>query len=175
MRRIKDKTLVLTHSYEAHQVVHWTKAVCMWVQDLVDVIAEYDELVRSPSTTIKKPSIVRLRNNHTVRRTLHYSKAAIWHRDNHQCQYCGVKIDYRTRSIDHIVPRRRGGRNTFTNTVACCKPCNQAKRDRTPDEAGMLLLSKPKKPTSLPPGITLIEHARMMPDEWKAYMPALGE
>ena len=149
--------------------------MCMWVQDLVDVVAEYDELIRSPSTTIRKPSIVRLKSDHRVRRVLHYSKAAIWYRDKYECQYCGVKLDRHTRSIDHVVPRGHGGRNSFTNSVASCKPCNQRKRDRTPEQAGMPLRRKPQKPVTLPPGLTLIEYAKLLPEEWRVYLPALSE
>jgi HNH endonuclease len=72
-----------------------------------------------------------------------WSRAGVLNRDRHRCAYCGGTAS----TIDHVVPRSRGGRNTWLNTVAACGGCNQRKDDRTPAEAGMRLRIKPTAPT----------------------------
>jgi 5-methylcytosine-specific restriction endonuclease McrA len=72
-------------------------------------------------------------------------KNILW-RDKSQCQYCGVIEAPKDMTIDHVIPRSRGGGNTWSNLVTCCKKCNQKKRDRTPEEASMSLLNKPIRP-----------------------------
>ena len=72
-----------------------------------------------------------------------WSRSGVLNRDGHRCAYC----DGRASTVDHIQPTSRGGRNTWTNTVAACSGCNQRKGDRTPAEAGLVLRSKPTAPT----------------------------
>ena len=72
-----------------------------------------------------------------------WTKRGVLRRDGHACGYCGNSGD----TVDHITPQSRGGRNTWTNTVACCYGCNQRKANRTPAEAGMTLRSRPTAPT----------------------------
>lgn len=72
-----------------------------------------------------------------------WSRPGVLRRDDHKCGYCG---NYAT-TVDHVTPVSRGGRNRWENTTAACDPCNQRKGDRTPQEAGMVLLSKPIAPT----------------------------
>ncbi|MGW3608053.1 HNH endonuclease [Micromonospora sp. NPDC005161] len=71
-----------------------------------------------------------------------WSKAGVLRRDGHQCGYCAASAT----TVDHILPRSRGGQNTWRNTVSACAPCNQAKGDRTPAEAGMVLRTRPIVP-----------------------------
>ena len=72
-----------------------------------------------------------------------WSRAGVLARDGRRCAYCGAMAS----TVDHLLPRSRGGRNTWLNTVAACGPCNQRKDDRTPAEAGMVLRRKPSAPT----------------------------
>lgn len=72
-----------------------------------------------------------------------WSRNGVLRRDDRTCQYCGACAD----TVDHVVPRSQGGRNTWKNTVAACDPCNQRKRDRTPVQAGMVLLRAPAAPS----------------------------
>jgi 5-methylcytosine-specific restriction endonuclease McrA len=73
-----------------------------------------------------------------------WSRRGVLERDERTCQYCGAENAH---TIDHVVPRSQGGRSTWKNTVAACDPCNQRKRDRTPAQAGMVLLRAPGSPT----------------------------
>lgn len=90
-------------------------------------------------------------------------------RDNHECQYCGTKVYGDEATIDHITPKSRGGKNTWTNTCIACFKCNTKKRDLTPSEAGMVLRTKPVKPHSYP----LTAHlAGKYPSSWARWLPA---
>lgn len=74
------------------------------------------------------------------------SKKNILRRDKYICQYCGMDLEDNA-TVDHVVPRYRGGSNSWVNMVACCRDCNLAKGNKTPKEAGMTLRAKPKEPT----------------------------
>ncbi len=73
-----------------------------------------------------------------------WSRPGVLRRDKYCCGYCGIP---RGVTVDHVIPTSRGGKNSWANTVACCDPCNQRKRDRTPEEAGMSLIMRPEAPT----------------------------
>jgi 5-methylcytosine-specific restriction endonuclease McrA len=91
------------------------------------------------------------------------SRRALFARDEHRCQYCGAVAD----SIDHIVPKSRGGAHSWENVAAACRPCNLAKRDRTPDEAGMRLA----RPARAPRELTWVSVAvPRVPEAWKPYL-----
>ena len=76
-----------------------------------------------------------------------WSKSNIFVRDNFTCQYCGVKLGKRQCTVDHVIPKSRGGKNKFDNVVCSCFECNNKKGDRLPSEAGMTLKRKPLIPT----------------------------
>jgi 5-methylcytosine-specific restriction endonuclease McrA len=133
--------------------------------DLVEVYA--GEVCRSPSIELPMPAVVRLRRHVHVsgRRGVRFSATNIFLRDRHTCQYCGTKRKARELNLDHVIPRSRGGRKTWTNIVASCIPCNDIKRNRTPEEAGMVLQRKPIQPAMLQISTLQLEEARV-PQEW---------
>jgi 5-methylcytosine-specific restriction endonuclease McrA len=91
------------------------------------------------------------------------SRRAVFARDDHRCQYCGGVAD----SIDHVMPRSRGGMNVWENVTAACRPCNLRKRDRTPEEAGMRLASEPHAPREL---AWISVSVGRVPDAWTQYL-----
>lgn len=136
--------LVLNATYEPLSVVPAFRAVCLVLADKADLIAGDGHTVHSARMSIASPSVVRLRYVVKVpyaRRTA-MSRRALFARDDARCQYCGGHAD----SLDHIVPRSRGGQHTWENVAAACRPCNLRKRDRTPAEAGMKLTRPPCAP-----------------------------
>lgn len=170
------ETLVLSSSWEPLQRVSWKDAFCLLFTDKAEVILEYaDKVVRTVSQTFAVPSIVRLtKKTRSKRKNLRYSPENIYLRDKGQCQYCGVKVPKRgpdgfTR--DHVIPRSRGGKTTWENIVVACHKCNQKKGNRTPEEAGMPLRTKPVKPRSLP---VKVKGIRETPEEWVPYLKAWG-
>jgi 5-methylcytosine-specific restriction endonuclease McrA len=94
------------------------------------------------------PKVIRLLKYSGIGKEIKLNRRNIFLRDNHTCQYCGVKKEIKDLSIDHIMPRSRGGRNSWTNLVCACTDCNSHKHARTPQEANMKLLTVPKKPST---------------------------
>ncbi len=157
--------LVLNASYEPLSVVPARRAVCLVLADKADIIEEDGTELHSPSITLASPLVVRLRYMVKVpyqRRTA-LSRRAVFARDDYRCQYCGRTAD----SIDHVLPRSRGGQHAWENVAAACRPCNLAKRDRTPDEAGMRLARPCRAPR---PSAWVVVSVARVPDAWKPYL-----
>ena len=93
-------------------------------------------------------------------------KNVIW-RDKYVCQYCGNKFQYHELTMDHVIPKSRGGEKSWTNIVACCKRCNSKKGNKTPKEAKMPLIRKPTIPRW---NINVLLRDREIPSEWKDFI-----
>ena len=110
------RSLVLNASYEPLGVVSWRRAVCLLLDEQADMVEADDGVVRSPSISLPLPSVIRLRQmvNAPRRRAVPVSRRAVFARDEYRCQYCGDRAD----SIDHVVPRSRGGLDVWDNLAA---------------------------------------------------------
>lgn len=165
-------TLVLDQGYRPLKIVSWQRAVTLLYQNKIELVEEYADCeIRAVSITIKMPAVVRLLN--AVRRTKRstkFSRLNILTRDKFACQYCGRRKSFRELNYDHVVPRSQGGKTTWTNIVACCIICNQRKGGRTPEQAGMRLLSKPRRPEELPLTALRFEPGTKLPDQWRSYV-----
>tara|TARA_R100001510_G_scaffold56437_1_gene62020 strand:- start:637 stop:1143 length:507 start_codon:yes stop_codon:yes gene_type:complete len=165
-REFNMQTLKLDSTYRPIGVIDCIEALVMCIVGKATAVEEYEDEISSPSVTFKLPSVIVLKN--VVRFISHGMKPSrsnvIW-RDNNTCQYCRDKHNSCDLTIDHIMPRSRGGQNTWTNLVACCKKCNQKKRDRTPSEAGMKLIKKPLKPRT-----SLLRHTSDIVPIWNIYL-----
>lgn len=107
--------------------------------------------VHTPSVRIRLPEVIILAAfNSFIRREVPFTRRNVFARDDHRCQYCGRKFSRQELTIDHVLPRSRGGRDTWENLVLACVKCNVRKGSRTPDEAGMPLVRKPTRPRWLP-------------------------
>ena len=148
-----EQTLLLNASYEPLKIVHWQKAVTLWCQGKVEVISVYDREIRAVSFSFKLPSVIRLLRYIKIKRRFDYvpfSRANIYARDDHNCQYCGDGFPTSELTFDHVVPVAQGGRKDWENIVTCCVTCNRRKGGRTPAEAGMHLMRMPKRPDTAP-------------------------
>ncbi len=156
---------MLNATYEPLSVVPARRAACLVLDERADLVADDGTELHSARLTLPSPSVIRLRYMVKVpfqRRTT-LSRRALFARDDFRCQYCGGFAD----SIDHIVPRSRGGLHEWENVAAACRPCNLRKRDRTPSEASMILARPPRAPkahTWITVAVTRV------PDEWKPYL-----
>lgn len=121
----------------------WQEAIKAAFLDRVSVVAEYDEMVHSPSIQIRIPSVVVLKDFVKPAKTAAFTRFNLFLRDEFCCQYCGAKGEM---TFDHVLPRSRGGRTTWDNVVAACSPCNLQKGARTMQHAGMHLRKKPVRP-----------------------------
>ncbi len=160
------RALVLNASFEPLSIVATQRAVCLVIDETADLIEAGEGVIRSQYLTVPVPAVIRLRS--MVRapriREAALSRRAVFARDGYRCQYCGERAD----SIDHVVPRSRGGRDVWDNLAAACLPCNSRKRDRTPDEAGMRLLRPCRAPRTTA-WLTIGSH--LVPETWKPYLP----
>jgi 5-methylcytosine-specific restriction endonuclease McrA len=169
------RTLVLTPWYFPHKVVSWQTAVTMMYLGKVDVLVSYSEELRSPSTTIKTPAVLRLKKKViTIKRGVRFSRLNVYTRDNFTCMYCAKHLPASELTFDHVVPRSRGGATRWDNIVSACHPCNRKKGNRTPEQAGMDPLRQPYRPQTLPmlpPRIDL----ETAPAEWRVFCEALPQ
>ncbi|MBA3289396.1 MAG: HNH endonuclease [Acidimicrobiia bacterium] len=157
--------LVLNASFEPLSVVPARRAVWLVFAEKADLVEEDGTELHSPSITLPSPLVIRLRYMVKVpyhRRTA-LSRRAVFARDDYRCQYCGTVAD----SIDHVLPRSRGGEHIWENVAAACRPCNLAKRDRTPDEAGMRLARPCRAPRS---SSWVVVSVARVPEAWKPYL-----
>lgn len=135
-----QQTLVLNADFRPIEIVDWQKAICYVFKGKADIVAETGQIVRSISMELFQPLVIRLRSYCRQAfgfRGLHYSRANLLFRDNMQCQYCSKALTKATATVDHVVPRSKGGKDTWENTVIACLSCNQRKGDKTLQQAGM--------------------------------------
>ena len=157
--------LVLNATYEPLSVVSARRAFCLVLCDKAEVVAEDASVIHSEKLSLASPIVIRLRyvvkvpyHRHTA-----MSRRAVFARDNHRCGYCGSHAD----SIDHVMPRSRGGLNVWENVIAACRGCNLRKRDRTPEEAGMKLSTIPRMPREMS---WIAYSVPRVPEQWKPYL-----
>jgi 5-methylcytosine-specific restriction endonuclease McrA len=164
-RTATPRALVLNASYEPIGVVSGRRAVILALADKVDVLSESDATVSSADFEMAIPSVVRLRYYVKVpyKRTAPLSRRAVFARDGGACQYCGKAAE----SIDHVIPRSRGGEHTWDNVVACCRRCNTFKSDRLLKDCPLTLRSTPQAPTQY---VWLKVAAGKVPAEWNQYI-----
>jgi len=167
------RTLLLSPFWIPVKVLRWQDAVKMRYEGTVEVLAEYDDEIASPSVTWKVPAVVRLRKMPRQRvRGVRFSRANVYQRDGYRCQYCGVTHAERDLSYDHVVPRSAGGRTDWLNIVTACKACNTRKANKSCDDAGMFPLRAPHVPRSLPRVGPRID-VENMPEEWSGFVREL--
>jgi hypothetical protein len=141
-----SKILVLNADYQPINMTSFKKGYKLIYKKKAEVIIsdESDKLF-DLTREVFRPKVIRLLNYiYLPYRRLNLSKHNILKRDDHKCVYCGSKNEL---TLDHVFPKSRGGKNTWENLVACCTKCNSKKNDRTPEEAGMTMLSKPFAPS----------------------------
>ncbi|MCL5778629.1 HNH endonuclease [Limibaculum sp. FT325] len=124
----------------------WQEAIKAAFLDRVTIVAEYDEVVHSPSIVMRLPSVVVLRDYVKPARYPAFTRFNLFLRDEFACQYCGARGEM---TFDHVVPRSRGGRTTWENVVAACGRCNLRKANLTLRQAGMSLARPPRRPDAV--------------------------
>jgi 5-methylcytosine-specific restriction endonuclease McrA len=140
------RVLILNASYEPLHVCSVKRAVALLMHDIAERVEDSEKVLRSPSQIFPVPSVIRLKRfvKRPPRQRVAFNRKNVFRRDDHTCQYCLEKSNDLT--LDHVLPRSRGGGTTWENVVACCRRCNAQKRDRTPEEARMLLRRNPFAP-----------------------------
>ena len=170
---LDGRVLLLNQTYEPLGTVSVARAVIMTFKDTVTV-EEFDgeRVLRSARAEFRVPSVVRRRIYINVRRRQEASgmkRMRIYMRDKFRCQYCGEKKAASELTLDHILPRSRGGDNSPVNIVTACVPCNNRKSDRTPAEARMPLLTSQSALRVKLERVVLCHYAEARA-EWRKYL-----
>ena len=149
MLLLDKRVLLLNQNYEPMTICSAKKAIILLYLGKAQIVERCDsQMVRSIRMQIPLPSVVRLDRYILVpRKRIMLSRKNIVKRDRYRCQYCGTRSKPIT--VDHIIPRERGGKDVWENLVAACVDCNTKKGNRLPEEVNMTLLSKPRKPNHL--------------------------
>src|ERR1700748_1026645 len=130
------KCLLLNSSYDELAFVSETKSLKLYFNDKVDLISSWEETISWSSGSMKLPAILKLKYyvRYVPRRSA-FNRLAVFRRDQHSCMYCGIGLSKELLTIDHVIPKSRGGLTIWTNTVSSCGPCNLLKSNKTPEEA----------------------------------------
>lgn len=167
MVKLNRRVLVLNASYEPIHICTARRAVVLVLKGTARMEESTERQWRAGCAAVPVPSVIRLvEYRRIVRRHRGISRRQILLRDEHTCQYCAVRLGVAALTLDHVLPRSRGGENTWENLVACCLPCNTRKGDRTPEEARMKLLRKPRSYGAAP----LMRQLALGDAQWEKYV-----
>lgn len=164
------KTLVLNAGYEPMSVVSFKRAVILVLTGKAAVLqADEAAPIRSASVVLDRPSVIILTRyvKPPRGRKVLLSRRGVLRRDGYLCAYCGGHAT----TVDHVLPRSRGGANSWTNLVACCRSCNCDKSDRTPEEMGWRLRFTPAPPRV---GRFWLRELEEPVDEWRPFLVGCG-
>ena len=193
-----SRTLVLDAGYAPHRVVSWQRAAQLLHDGRAEVVELYADVVRAITReaarglsvskqmlawfelgvddtdpdmfVVRVPAVIRLLGKVGRKKAVKFSRINVLTRDRFTCQYCGTKKLMRELNYDHVVPRAQGGKTVWENIVSSCYECNGLKRNRTPQEAGMRLLTAPVRPKSLPIAALRLESLKEIPECWRSFL-----
>ncbi len=162
--RNNGNVLVLNQDYTPLNFCSGYRAFILVYMEKAELVEEYEsKQIRSIEAVFPHPSIIRLKRYiYIPYRTIPLSRKSIYLRDNHTCAYCGT---HKNLTIDHIIPKSRGGKDTWLNLITACEKCNLKKGNKTPEEAKMPLLFKPYKPSYF----SFILKNKKIPESWKPF------
>ena len=166
------QVLVLNQNYEPLNVCHPRRALVLIDGGKAEVLEVDGLVIRSPSRNFRVPSVIRL--NHLIKRPrprVRLTRREVFLRDSFTCQYCGAKTKELT--LDHVLPKHRGGRHSWDNLVSACQGCNHRKGGKTVEEAKMALRHAPVEPKATPQ--YLFQHYLDNNEAWRKFIPATAE
>ena len=162
---INRRVLVLNQDYSPLTVCTVQRAFLLTYLKKADLVSEANHPLRTINRAYPMPSIIRLNRHANVPyKGVVMTRQNIFRRDHHECQYCGASKDL---TLDHVVPRSRGGKSSWKNLVTACRRCNAHKGSQTPEKAGLKLRSVPARPTYV---MFLREFVGPNYEDWKPYL-----
>jgi len=168
-KAVSGRVLVLNATYEPINVCSVRRAVVLLLKDKAELLERGTWELHSEHSTLARPVVIRLVSYVRVPRDVHRRKItrrAVFARDGWACQYCGSPSNL---TVDHVIPRSKGGSSNWENIVASCAPCNRRKGDRLPKQAGMHPRRAPKAPHA---EIFIHVASPSIPAAWRQYLPA---
>jgi len=171
MSVINSPVLVLNQDYEPLNICRVRRAMVLLLRGKAEVLENGRGEIHAISVSLPIPSVVRL-TQHVKRPRLQkkLTRFEVFNRDRYTCQYCGR--EGRDLTLDHVLPRSRGGTHEWGNVVSCCFPCNLRKAGRTPPEASMKLMRHPSPP---PPATFSVPYQYLrIHGEWQKFIMQAG-
>jgi 5-methylcytosine-specific restriction endonuclease McrA len=170
MALMQEPVLVLNATYEPINVTAVRRAMVLMLKGVAQAEELHNTEVHSAAHTHRVPSVIRLlAYRHIPQQSRALSRKNILLRDRNTCQFCGRIFPSSELTLDHVVPRSRGGRSSWENLVACCYRCNNSKGDRTPEEAGIKLARRPR-PFTLHTSRQLMRLIGHRDERWRKYL-----
>lgn len=163
---MEKRVLVLNLDHSLVSVISPQRAMGLLLMEKANCLSVYDYLrIRTVSRTFKYPAVIRLNNYKNIPyRGVMLNRANLFRRDKGECQYCGSK---RQLTIDHVIPRSKGGKTTWTNLVTACHRCNVKKGDKSLEHIGLMLKKEPFRPNL---SYFLSEYAERQAEEWLPFL-----
>jgi len=167
---VNRAVLVLNQNYEPLNICNVRRAIVLVIDGKAEILETHETTVNTTRQQFPSPSVIRL--VYLIRRPrprVKLTRREVFIRDNFTCQYCGRQVNDLT--IDHVIPRSRGGQHTWENLVSACKPCNHRKGGKTLSEAKMTLRQQPYEPS---PGVYYTIQRRLDSDiieAWEKFLP----
>ncbi|WP_291784876.1 HNH endonuclease [Cecembia sp.] len=160
------RVLVLNLDHSPIAIVTVQKALVLSILEKVNCLSYYETLiVRTVSREFRYPAVIRLNEYKNIPyKGVILNRANIFRRDGQQCQYCGA---VKNLTIDHIIPKSKGGKTNWTNLITACNRCNVYKGDKTPEQAGLKLMNEPFRPTL---AFFIAEYAERHAEEWMPFL-----
>ena len=162
--------LVLNATFEPINITAVRRALVLLIKGVAQAEETNHAEVHSASRAVAVPSVIRLLSyRHIPQQSRALSRKNILLRDRNTCQFCGSIFAASDLTLDHVMPRSRGGRSSWENLVACCYTCNNRKGDRTPEEAGLTLQRRPR-PFTLHTSRQLMRLMGHRDEKWRKYL-----
>jgi 5-methylcytosine-specific restriction endonuclease McrA len=163
---MEKRVLVLNLDHSPVAVVPVQKAIVLCLLEKANVLSTYELLkIRTVDRSFEYPAVIRLTHYKNIPfRGVLLNRNNLFKRDNGECQYCGSRKHL---TIDHIIPKSKGGKTNWTNLITACNRCNVNKGDKTPEQAGLTLKSEPFKPSL---SYFLAEYAERQAEEWLPFL-----
>ena len=161
--------LVLNQNYEPLNICRARRAIVLLYHGKAEILENGSGFIHSANDVFLLPSVIRVA--YMIKRPRHERKLTrleVFNRDQYTCQYCGKEI--RQLTLDHVIPRYRGGEHTWENVVSACVPCNRHKAGRTPEQAGMRLIHQHSPPRGNI-SFYIPYHYLQTQNEWQKYLP----
>jgi len=173
---IKNKyCLILNSYYEPIRIVGFKTAIkTIYSKDNVKILEEFDEVIRSPSISLRLPSVIQIQTKESVYKrefkVFRPSKYNVYHRDEGKCSYCTKKLTYQEATLDHIVPKSKNGKTEYSNLTLACNNCNTQKSNKDPNNFKPLVNKHGRPQYQIEKKIGIKVHGFHWPDSWLKYI-----
>ena len=160
------QTLLLDASYYPLRMIDWKKALTLFFTERAEVVEHHQDVeIRSTYQSYKLPKVMRLFTKLGDINVVKFNRLNVFYRDDFTCQYCQTRFRASDLTLDHVIPKSRGGKTDWDNIVSACEKCNNKKADKLPNECRMHPLKKPVEPQWI--SMLMLKLSNQEQDVWK--------